>query len=188
MIKRIVLSVVMITIAVSAVAAATSAYFSDGKVLSGNTFTTGTVKIGDTYGTPLHVTGLTPGVTVDVSDVDVDYTGTINADLYIGARGTSQPGDPTYLADKLWINIYKHGTTDLVWGGWVKDLSTNWKSIATDIGSGWQNYDLQFTLDGSAGNTYQGINNIDTVILIYAVQHGGVVPGTPYLTTGTNWF
>jgi predicted ribosomally synthesized peptide with SipW-like signal peptide len=189
MIKRIILSVIMITVAVSAVAAATSAYFSDGKVLSANTFATGTVKIGELNVTSLNVTGLTPGVPVLVPNIGVNYTGTINADLFVGARGTSQPQDSTFLANILYLRIFQQGTQNVVWEGLVSDLSTGWRALANNISAGWQAYDLQFTLDQNVGNSKQNITNIDTEILIYAVQHGGTVPSTvPYLTTGLTWF
>jgi hypothetical protein len=186
MIKRIILSVIMITVAVSAVAAATSAYFSNGQVLGNNTFSTGTVKI-DGFNKSINVTGLIPGTPVWAYDVGVNYTGSINADLYVGAGGTSAPGDPNYLADKVFLRIYKQGTSIEVWEGYVNVLSTNWINLANDIAAGWQAYDLQFTLDFSAPNSYQGANNTDTQILMYAVQHGGPVPGTfPYQTTFSN--
>ena len=182
MIKRILLSVLMITIAVTAVVTATSAYFSAGKVLGSNTFATGTVTLGGFNVTSLNVTGLTPGVPVWATNVGVNYTGNINADLYVGAGGTSAPGSPTYLADKLYLRIYKQGTNTEVWEGYVNALSTNWVGLASNIGAGWQAYDLQFTLDPSFEG--QGVTNTDTTILMYAVQHGGPVPGTmPYLTS-----
>jgi hypothetical protein len=183
MFKRIILSVVMITIAVSAVAAATSAYFSNGQVLGNNTFATGNINLGGFNVANLSVTGLTPGVPVVVPNVGINYTGDINADLYVGARGTTAPGDPKYLADKTYLRIYYQGTSSIVWEGWVKDLSTGWREIADNTSAGWKAYDLQFTLDVSIDNTHQGVSNTDTEILIYAVQHGGPVPSTvPYLT------
>ncbi len=184
MIKRILLSVLMISLAFSAAAVATTAYFSNGQVLGSNTFATGTVTIGGFNTQGLSVTGLTPGVPVWVHNVGVNYTGSINADLYVGAGGISAPGEQAYIADITYLRIYKAGTNTEVWEGYVNTLSTNWISLASNISAGWQAYDLQFTLNSNVGNDKQNVNNTDTKILIYAVQHGGPVPGTvPYLTS-----
>jgi predicted ribosomally synthesized peptide with SipW-like signal peptide len=186
---RIFLSVFTIVMVVSGIAAASYAYFTDGKVLGNNTFSTGTVTIGDFNVSGLSVTGLVPGVPKVIENIGVNYIGTINADIYIGARGTSQPGDTKYIADKLYLRIYKQGTSNLVWEGWTNALSTNWIQVADNVPGGWQAYDLQFTLDPSIDNTHQGVSNTDTELLFYAVQDGGPVPtGYPYTKTGTDWF
>lgn len=188
--KRIYVSFAMIAITIAAVATATFAYFSSGKVLGNNTFATGNVHLGDFNVSSLNVTGLTPGVPVTVANVGVNYIGDINADLYIGARGKLAPTDPAYLANKLYLKIFYVGTSGVAWEGYVENLSTGWRLIANNITAGWQAYDLQFTLDANTGNDKQGVSNTDTEILIYAVQHGGSVPATvPYLTTGYDtWF
>ena len=190
MLKRIILSVFLITMTVTAVATATYAYFTDGKVLGNNTFASGNVYLGDFNVTSLTVTGLVPGVPKVVENFGVNYVGNIDADLYAGARGTLGPGQPGYIADKLYLRIYDHNTSALIWQGYTSALSSAWRKVATNISAGWQAYDLQFTLDASAGNTYQNVTNTDTEILIYSVQTGGPVPTTvPYMTSGyTNWF
>jgi hypothetical protein len=192
--KKITASLVMIVVTMMAATTATYAYFSAGKVLgtsdSVNTFATGSVSIGGFNIANLNVSGLVPGVPKMVSNVGINYTGNINADLFIGAGGTSSPGDPTYLANKVYLRIYKQGTTDIVWEGLVQALSTNWTKVANNVGAGWQAYDLQFTLDSSASNSMQGVTNTDTKILVYAVQTGYSAPTTvPYLVdTSTNWW
>jgi hypothetical protein len=180
----------MITVTIGAVAAATYAYFSAGKVLGTNTFATGNVNLGDFNVANLTVTGLAPGIPVTLTNVAINYIGNLNADLYLGARGTSAPGDSTYLADKLYLKIFFQGTSAVAWEGYVQALSTGWQKIADNVTAGWQAYDLQFTLDPDTGNTKQGVSNVDTEIMIYAVQHGGSVPTTvPYMTSGTTgWF
>lgn len=184
MTKRLILSLVMITLALVGVTGATYAYFSSGKVLGSNTFATGTVKIGGFNTQGVSVTGLTPGVPVWATNIGVNYTGSVNADLYIGAGGTSGPENIAYIADVTYLRIYIHGMGTIVWEGYVNALSTHWASLASNIGAGWQAYDLQFTLNSDVGNDKQGVNNVDTQILVYAVQTGGPVPVTmPYLTT-----
>lgn len=182
MTKRLFLSFSLITLTLVALAGATYAYFSSGKVLGSNTFQTGTVILGD-FNTNLNVTGLVPGKWTQLyENVAVYYNGNVAADMYLGAGGTSGPGDDTYFADKLYVKIFKHGTTDIVWEGWVNALSTGWKKIASNVTAGWQSFDLQFYLDPSMEK--QGITNTDTKILMYAVQVGGPVPATlPYLTS-----
>ena len=175
MTKRLILSFAIIAMALVGVTGATYAYFSAGQVLGSNTFATGSVALGGFNVGSLNVSGLVPGVTVDVPNIDINYTGNVNADLYIGARGT---GWTPYLADKLYLQIYTMGGA-FVWQGWVKDLSDNWEPIGTNIINGWQAYDLKFTLDTSAGNSYNGVTNTDTQIMVYAVQHSGLVPTTP---------
>jgi len=188
MTRRLFLSFALISLALAGVAGATLAYFTDGKVLSGNTFQTGNVKLGDFNVTNLNVTGLAPGKTVTVPNVGINYIGNLNADLYMGARGTVGTGDPTYLADKTYLVVKKAGTSEIVWQGYVNALSTAWKKVATDTPAGWQAFDLEFTMDSNTGNSYQDRTNTDTQILIYSVQTGGSVPGVmPYLTTD-GWF
>jgi predicted ribosomally synthesized peptide with SipW-like signal peptide len=188
--KRIMISVAMIGITVASVATATYAYFSDGQVLGNNTFATGNVHLGGFNVQSLTVTGLAPGIPVVVPNIGINYIGDLNADLYVGARGTSAPGSHTYLADKLYLRIYPQGSTStVVWEGYVNALSTDWRSLATNITAGWQAFDLQFTLDPLTGNDKQGISNTDTEILVYAVQHGGALPAqVPYLSAGSSWF
>jgi predicted ribosomally synthesized peptide with SipW-like signal peptide len=185
MTKRLILSLAMVAVTLSGVTAATFAYFSSGQVLGNNTFQTGNVNLGGFNYTSLSLTNLTPGVPVVVPNFAVNYLGSINADIYVGARGTSHPGDAAYLADKLYLRVYYQGTSAVAWEGWVNQLSTSWKEIAANTPGGWKAYDLQFTLDGSTDNTHQGVTNSDTEILIYAVQTGSPAPTTlPYLTTG----
>jgi predicted ribosomally synthesized peptide with SipW-like signal peptide len=183
MTKRLLLSLSLVVLTIAGVASATYAYFSNGMVLGSNTFQTGKVEIGGLNVSSLNVTGLAPGKTVTLTNIGVNYTGNINADLFIGARGTIGPGNPGYLADKLYLVMKKTGTSDVVWAGWLNYISTNWLKIASDTSAGWNAYDLEFTLDNSANNDYMNKTNTDTEILFYAVQTGGPVPTTvPYLT------
>jgi hypothetical protein len=183
MTKRLMLSLAMVGVILAGVAGATYAFFSNGIVLGSNTFQTGNVKIGGLNISSLNVTGLAPGKTVILQNIGVNYTGNINADLWIGARGTLHPGDSGYLADKLWLVMKQAGTQTIVWQGWLNYISTNWLKIASNTGPGWNAYDLEFTLDSSANNSYMDKTNTDTEVLIYAVQTGGPTPSTlPYQT------
>jgi hypothetical protein len=183
---RILLSFAMIAITLLAVTSATIAYFSNGQVLAGNTFATGTVTLDPAHmaGFPLTFTNLGPGIQQS-APVQIRYRGTLPADIYVGARGTSAPGDPQYLADKLNILIRQNGVGDW-YSGLVSGISTGWVKIASNVSQDQLlDYTLYLTLDPATGNDKQGQTNTDTQVLLYAVQTGGTVPTTvPYLTTG----
>jgi predicted ribosomally synthesized peptide with SipW-like signal peptide len=195
MIKRLILSLAIIALALVGVTGATYAYFSSGAVLGSNTFATGNVGMNGWIGGSLNVTGLTPGQSVWVYNEGVNYTGSIPADLYIGVTGTTAYDTPGYLADKLWVSVYPAGsdkTANPIWSGLAQDLSGNWLKVATNVNAGPLAYDLKFTLDSSANNTYQGQTNTDTLFLFYTVQANGPTPSTsPYVVykaNPTGWF
>jgi hypothetical protein len=184
--KRIALSLATIAAVLTMSIAATGAYFSSSAYVNGNTFSTGSVTLGSLAGDNLNVTNLTPGVWTPAYPFNVPYVGTINADIYAGVTGTSHPGDLNYIANKLTVQVYSYDTGSVVWQGLASDLSTNWLKIATNVPqSATEHYGLSFLLDSSFST--QGVNNIDTVFLIYAVQNGGPAPATaPYLETDWN--
>lgn len=185
---RLLVSLFVITLTLAGVTSATFAYFSRGQVLAANTFSVGSVNLNGFNYANLNLTNLMPGVPMTVPNFGIDYTGSLNADLYVGARGTSAPGSAAYFADKLYLKVYLQGTTTLVWQGYVNALSTGWKQIATNTPAGWKAYDLEFTLDSNFPNDRQGATNTDTEILVYAVQTGSPAPTTPpWQTTGTDW-
>jgi len=184
-VKKITLSVMTIAIALVMVVGATTAYFTAGKVVSDNTFTTGSVTLGNVSPTSLSVTNLIPGHSVTKS-MSIKYTGNVTADLYLGNRGnTDTPAD--YLADKLWVTIVDQDTAAWLYNGYADGLAGAWVKIADDVNFGWKNYDVTFTLDADAGNAYQGKTNLNTEFLFYAIQWDGPAPTTvPYTTTGTD--
>lgn len=184
--KRIALSLMTIAAVVVVAVGATSAYFSDSKVVSGNTFSTGEVMLGSVSGMPVTVTGLTPGKSI-TKTVGFQYTGSIPADVYIGNRGNpAKASDPeAYLADVLKVKIAKYNEPEVVYfNNYAKYLASDWKKIAMNMSAGWAWYDVTFTLDASAGNEYKNVQNTGTEFLLYAVQPEGGAPTTvPYLTT-----
>jgi predicted ribosomally synthesized peptide with SipW-like signal peptide len=184
--RRLILSFVMIAVAIAGVTGATVAYFSDLTAKTGNTFATGTVVLNKTdfKANPLNFLNLAPGVP-QTQQVSFGYLGSINADVYVGARGTSHPGDTDYIADKLDITITEPGIKDWYIGK-VSGLSTAWQKIAENVGQNvTKTYNVTLTLDPNVDNTYQNRTNTDTEILLYSVQQGGTFPSTlPYETTG----
>ena len=184
MTKRIIVSLAMIAFVIAGVTSATVAYFSHSVNVAGNTFATGTVTIGPSEGLPLSVTNIGPGLS-QTKDVNLQYIGSLNADIYVGVGGASIPGQAAYIADHLWLNIYDKTTGQTWLNNWTSYASTNWVKIAENVNQNdWKSYRLTFTMDSSVGNDHMGVSNTDTVLKLYAVQTGGPVPPTPpYLTT-----
>jgi predicted ribosomally synthesized peptide with SipW-like signal peptide len=182
--KRIIASLAMIVLVGFTTVSATRAYFTDTVQVTGNTFATGTVDLNRDYmwGLPLTVTGLGPGLSQS-KNVDIQYLGSLPADLYVGVGGTSAPGQAAYIADHVVLGIFDR----VVLGYWFNDktnlLSTNWIKIATNVN---QNeikyYRLDFTMDTDTPDFHQGISNTDTKFIFYAVQAGTPGPtGLPYM-------
>ncbi|MCX6728647.1 MAG: TasA family protein [Candidatus Saccharibacteria bacterium] len=177
--KRIALSLMTIAVVLTMSIAATGAYFSDTAVVRGNTFSTGSVKIGNVSGNSISVTNLVPGDWTGYYPFNVPYIGSINADIYTGVTGAN-PGTPSNeFADKLTVDIYSYDTGTAVWSGLAKDLSGNWLKVASNVApNATKHYGIRFMLDPNVDDTYQNINNIDTTFLIYAVQANGPAPGS----------
>jgi len=177
--KKIAISLSMIAFVAMLAVGATSAYFSSMGIVGGNQFATGTVRIGDLSGQHIIATNLAPGVWSTGYAVNVPYQGSLNADIYAGARGTSLPGEPQYIANKLLVKI--SDGANVVYYDWASNLSTNWVKIASDVSQGMtKSYILDFYLDPSVGNDKQGVTNYDTQFVVYAVQAGVVdLPLTP---------
>ena len=178
--KRIALSLAAIAAVVTMGVAATGAYFSNTAYIKNNTFATGTVTLASPSSQSINANNLAPGV-AQTFDRSIGYTGSINADLYIGVRGTPNSTDTDYFADHLNVTIYDQADWSIKYNGHANGLSTSWSKIAQDIPQ-WttKNYRIVFTLDSNF--TSQGLNNTNTEFVIYAVQTGGTVPATaPYL-------
>jgi predicted ribosomally synthesized peptide with SipW-like signal peptide len=182
--KNILLSLLVVVAVGGATIAATSAYFSDSVDVAGNTFATGTVTIGGSNGLPLTLTNIGPGLS-QAKDVDIQYVGTLNADIYVGAGGTSSPGQPQYLADHMNLNIWDRVTAETWMNTYVNYASTHWVKIGSNVAPNeWNSYRLTFAMDADVDNTHQGVSNTDTVLKFFAVQTGGPVPATvPYLSS-----
>jgi predicted ribosomally synthesized peptide with SipW-like signal peptide len=180
--RKILLSLVII-VGVSAFAiGATKAYFTDVKKGDQNEFATGTVKIGQPNNLPIILTNMSPGKSYN-RYVELNYIGSLNADMWVGVGGITAPGDKKYLADHLLLTV-KDGSNNLIWEGWTKDLSSSWLQIASDISAGYRGYNLTFKLDANTPNEHQGADNTDTVFYFYAVETGGLNPNSismPYL-------
>lgn len=168
--KKIALSLMTIAVVVTFAVGATSAYYTDNEVISGNTFSTGTVDIGSLANTHIVVTNLAPGAWRSY-DVNVPYVGSLNADLYAGARGCSYPNDSTYLANSVNMEVYDKASGVRLFKGTAQQFSTEWVGIGTNIPQ-WttMQYTMWFQLDPSF--TRQGVTNTDTEIIVHAVQTG----------------
>jgi predicted ribosomally synthesized peptide with SipW-like signal peptide len=182
--KRIALSLMTIAAVVVVAVGATSAYFSDGKVIDGNTFATGTVTLGNVSGMPVTVSGLTPGKTI-TKTIGFRYNGSVNADIYLGNRGEVPP--PNYLADKLVVTIIDQSNGSWLFNDTANKLAGDWLKMVSNGSAGWRYYEVRFKLDELAGNEYQNVTNTDTEFLLYAVQAEGPKPDIkPYCVLGTS--
>jgi len=169
--KKIALSLATIAAMLTMTVAATGAYFSDTKHITGNTFSTGTVQIGNLDSTHLIVTNLAPGVWTPYYNVDIPYIGSLNADLYAAAYGNGQD----YIADQLTVQIVNKDSGTVVFQDTANKLSQNWAKVASNIGpNSWNHFALAFMLD--ANSTKQGVTNTNTYFLLYAVQVNGPAP------------
>jgi|GEM_PF-2574864 hypothetical protein len=185
--KKIALSLATIAAAVTLAASATGAYFSSSWVSAGNQFTTGSLTLDSSYGLPIIVTNLMPGVPQTVN-VGIHYTGGSNADIWLGSLDTAGYSGSTYIGNELNVQVvgadsYNNGVT--YYSGTLNNLQNNWNWIASNVGNGWYEYNVTFTLADSATN--QNVNNTTTDFLFYAVQTGAGAPTTaPYLESSTN--
>lgn len=189
--KRILLSLMVVTALGASTIAATRAYFSNSQVLGNNTFATGTVKLDQTamWGLPLNITNLAPNQE-KITDVALQYKGTIPAKLYLGAGGTSGPGQKEFLAPYMHLRIDDLDKSTTPFNGLVSELSTAWQHIANNLTTDEiRHYRLTFKLDPTVGNFYQGATNTDTQLMLYAVQQDGDAPtGEPYILLKTGVF
>jgi len=182
MTKKIILSLVMISLAIAGVTSATIAYFSDTAVSSGNTFTMGTVDL-DTAWTsdfPFAFVNLTPGEESVSGILGVGYGGSIPADLYFGMRddGTSGAFDLTPILDYYIEEVEAGGAHIRNVFGWrpAIDAFENWNKVADSVNEGdWKYYKLHIKVSENATNQYQGQFAGNDVIL-YAVQHDAPPP------------
>lgn len=178
--KRIILSLIMVTAVASSAVLATQAYFSSGRVLSGNTFATGNVKINEisVVGAPLDVRNLGPGVKQS-RKVYFQYNGTLNVDLYIGAGGTSSTEQKQYIADHLNIVITDNNNNAELFNGTASKLSTSWDLLMASVTPNqWVDVNIEFELNSNTPNEHQNVKNTDTRLMILARQAGVTAPGT----------
>jgi len=184
MTKRIILSLAMIALTIAGVTSATVAYFSDTASKKGNTFSMGTVILNaSTNGFPFAFTNLTPGSQSESGLLQVQYTGSIPADLYFGVKAESGTDLTSIL--KMQIERMKYDGANWVHDAWI---FPTWESVTTAFGSWtkvsenvaqnqWNTYKVSLLVDSNAANVYQGRSASNTVF-IYAVQHGYSAPST----------
>jgi predicted ribosomally synthesized peptide with SipW-like signal peptide len=184
--KKITLSLLTIAAVVVMVVGVSQAYFTDGKVIDGNTYATGEVTLGDVSPMKLTVLGLTPGKTI-TKTMNFQYVGSERADVYLGNRHENPGGvnnSDTELR-KLRVKIWNSEGTHF--DDYAYKLAESWYPIANNMKDGTKYYTIEFTLDADAGNEYQGVHNNGTVILLYAIQAGAPGPTSiPYSTRGSD--
>lgn len=192
MTKRIIISLAMIALVIAGVTSATVAYFSATASKTGNTFSMGTVTLSDsTNGFPFAFANLIPGSQSESGLLQVQYTGSIPADLYFGVKAESG----TDLKDilKMQIERMRYDGANWVHDAWifptwepVVTAFASWTKVSENVTQNqWNTYKISLLVKEDAGNGYQGKSATNTVF-IYAVQHGYSAPGTaPYIYTPT---
>lgn len=182
--KKIILSLVLITLTIVGVTAATVAYFSETATETGNTFSMGTVSLNDTtIGFPFAFDNLTPGSQSESGLLRVQYTGSIPADLYFGLKAESGYDLKDILS--MQIEKMKYDGTNWVHDAWIfptwEPVTTafgSWTKVAENVTQNqWNTYKVSLLVDSAAGNEYQEQSASNTVF-IYAAQQGQSAPGT----------
>lgn len=182
--RKILMSLVMIILVATVATGATQAYFTDDEIVSGNTFSTGTVSIGETWHMPLTFSGLYPAAEQTSPIFAVKYTGSVKGDLYYGLKFTPGHDD---LSDVLYIQIERVTSAGdhiaWIYGGWtsVTQPFQNWTKVASGLNQNeWAYYKLSVRMGQDAGDEYQNKTAVNDVVL-YAVQQGGSGPSVPPL-------
>lgn len=185
MTKRIILSLAMIALVIAGVTSATVAYFSNTASMTGNTFSMGTVTLNEsTNGFPFAFTNLTPGSQSESGLLQVQYTGSILADLYFGLKDEPTGYDLTPILE-MQIERMKWDGSVWVHDAWIfptwEPATTAfgfWTKVAENVSQNqWNTYRVHLLVDENADNIYQGKSATNTVF-IYAVQHGYSAPST----------
>jgi predicted ribosomally synthesized peptide with SipW-like signal peptide len=172
--KKILMSLLTVALVSSIAIGATQAYFSDTEIISGNTFASGSVTIGETRGLPFSFTNLIP--TIEQSkNADVQYVGTTPADIYVGIAHQSGFAffDPTGPTSYIQVAIKDRQTGDLI-RSWTdaEHYFANWTKIATNVSPNqWKYYEILVRLKSNAGNELQNKTN-HSKLVIRAVQAG----------------
>lgn len=186
MTKRIILSLAMIALVIAGVTSATVAYFSATASKTGNTFSMGTVTLNtSTNGFPFAFTNLTPGSQSESGLLQVQYTGSIPADLYFGVKDEGG-GDNLIPILKMQIERMRWDGASWVHDAWIfptwEPVTTafdSWTKVAENVTQNqWNTYKVYLLVDEGAGNEYQGDSATNTVF-IHAVQSGHPAPTTP---------
>ena len=157
----------ILAVAVVAVGA-TGAYFTDQEVIAGNTFSTGEVDI-DIRGacsTPQTFTAMAPGVWTDTCEYQIyNLASSLPVKYMFDASKISQtePGMYGLVNVKVLHGHYVTGTSpanfSAIYTGPLSGMNINSidDAIADTLGTNITHvYYLQFQLDSSAGNEYQG--------------------------------
>lgn len=169
--KKILLSLATIGVVGAIVAGATSAYFSDTEISTGNTFTAGTIAISladnASWSTGYQMPNLMPGESGNVN-LKVTNTGTNPESLTKKLYDFVQTGtvDEYKIQDKvlytLAVEVYKADNTKIWWqtiysGVKLTDVYDGTKSV--DLGTlpvgGYMLINQNYKLDEITGNEYQ---------------------------------
>lgn len=186
--KKIFVSFFVLILLLIGTTGAVIAYFSDTKIISGNTFTTGSVKLDSSLTSPINFENLLPGETQS-QDISIKYDGTVNADLYFGISNQFLINSPFYNSELdesyLELSVFDKDSNETIidWQDY-KFFLTNWSELMAQVDPGTtKNYRIDALLKSSVSNDLQG--KIDSSNLIFhTVQSGAGVQldGDPTMT------
>ena len=169
--RKILVSLMLIALVFSAVAAGTFAYFSDIETIEGNVFAAGTIDIeltADAGGTivPIEITDMKPCDWAEYT-FNVKNVGTNDGPIYLHFEIIeswnaipSEPGDPQINDIENWIDVdLKRGDYVLISpedGVTLAELHCSWINLGwLDVGETLP-ITLSFHLKAETGNDYQG--------------------------------
>ena len=119
--KKIVLSLAIITVVSAVSIGGTMAYFTATTTVDDNVLATGSVALGDYYGLPFEINNLAPGDRFE-HDMRIEYDGSLPADLYLGVQEQDEEMD---LGPVLQYKIERMDSdwdhTGWIAGGWGSD-------------------------------------------------------------------
>jgi len=180
--KRIALSLMTIAVVATMAASATNAYFSDTKIVANNTFSTGTVTLGEVYNMPINISGLYPGAEKSSDLVAVNYTGSLKGDLYFGFKEVPGHANFTnYIKFQVEVLDSNGNHVDWVYPTWQEALYpyTDWTKAASGLNQNdWARYKVYVQMGTDTPNSLQG-KTAYADIVFYAIQEGATPTGDP---------
>jgi hypothetical protein len=148
------LAALVTLVAAVGVAVGSGANFSASSANPSNTFSAGTLKIGNSQSSAiLNASGLKPGQSA-TGTVDIKNTGSIDGDFSLSESNVTNSDAVHPLADQLQLDVVDTTTSAPVYSGSLSGLPT--KALGTYHGGDQHTYQFTVTLPSSSGNDYQG--------------------------------
>jgi predicted ribosomally synthesized peptide with SipW-like signal peptide len=177
--KKIFVSFLVLILLLIGTTGAVIAYFSDTKIISDNTFTTGSVRLDSSLTTPIIFENLLPGDSQS-QDISIKYDGTVKADLYFGISNQNLINSPFYNSVEeesyLELSVFDNDSSETIidWQDY-KFFLINWSELMAQVDPGTtKNYRIDARLKSSVENDLQGKTDSSNLIF-HTVQSGAGV-------------